>query len=70
MPLVELIAAIRAVAAGGTAFTNDQIREGQAGLVHLTDRERQIVGLVIAGRSNDEIALVMLTSRKTVECHL
>ena len=69
-PLEELIAAIRAVARGGSAFTNDQLREGQTGFVNLTERERAIVGLVIAGKSNDEIARLQATSRKTVEYHL
>lgn len=69
-PLPELIHAIRSVAAGGTAFTNEQIRNGQAGFVKLTDRERDIVRLVLAGRSNDEIAGELTTSRKTVEYHL
>jgi DNA-binding NarL/FixJ family response regulator len=69
-PLEELIAAIRAIAAGGTAFTTEQIREGQAGFVKLTDRERAIVRLVLGGRSNDEIAVELKTSRKTVEFHL
>ena len=69
-PLTELIAAIRSVAHGGSAFTNDQIREGQVGFVNLTERERDIVRLVIDGRSNDEIALHLKTSRKTVEYHL
>ena len=69
-PLEELIQAIRTVAAGGTAFTNEQIRDGQLGYVQLTDRERQIVRLVLDGRSNEEIATIVRTSRKTVEYHL
>ncbi len=69
-PLKELIAAIRSIADGGTAFSNEQIREGQGGFVKLTDRERDIVRLVLEGKSNDEIAVVLSTSRKTVEYHL
>jgi DNA-binding NarL/FixJ family response regulator len=69
-PLDELIAAIRTVAAGGTAFTNDQIREGRTGFVNLTEREREIVRLVLDGKSNEEIATIVGTSRKTVEYHL
>ena len=69
-PLHDLIAAIRVIAQGGTVFTTDQIREGQQGLVNLSEREREIVRLVIRGRSNDEIAVEMHTSRKTVEFHL
>lgn len=69
-PLPMLIQAIRSVAAGDTAFTNEQIRDGQAGFVTLTARERDIVRLVLDSRSNDEIALALSTSRKTVEYHL
>jgi DNA-binding NarL/FixJ family response regulator len=69
-PLDELIAAIRKIAAGGTAFSPDQLREARTGFVALNTRERQIIALVIEGRSNDEIAAELRTSRKTVEVHL
>lgn len=69
-PLEELIAAIRQIASGGTAFSPEQLREGRTGFVSLSPRERQIVALVIVGRSNDEIAAELHTSRKTVEVHL
>lgn len=69
-PLGELIAAIRAVASGGAAFTTEQIRDGQAGYVNLTTRERDIIRYVLAGKSNDEIAVLLKTARKTVEYHL
>lgn len=69
-PLEELIGAIRSIAAGGAAFTHDQIRDGQTGFVKLTERERDIVRLVLDGKSNDEIAMQLHTSRKTVEYHL
>lgn len=69
-PLEELIAAIRQIATGGSAFSPEQLREGRTGFVSLSPRERQIVALVIAGRSNDEIAAQLETSRKTVEVHL
>lgn len=69
-PLPELITAIRTVAQGRTAFTNEQIREGQAGFVSLTNREYEIVRGVLDGRSNDEIAVSLGTSRKTIEYHL
>lgn len=69
-PMPELVTAIRTVASGGTAFTTEQIRDGQAGFISLTARERQIVRLVLASRSNEEIAAELRTSRKTVEYHL
>jgi DNA-binding CsgD family transcriptional regulator len=46
------------------------MREGQSGFVNLTDREQEIVRLVIGSKSNDEIAAALGTSRKTVEYHL
>lgn len=33
-------------------------------------RERQVIGLVVARYSNDEIAVRLAVSRKTVEFHL
>jgi DNA-binding NarL/FixJ family response regulator len=69
-PLEELVAAIRQIATGGTAFSPEQLREARTGFVSLSSREREIVALVIAGRSNDEIAAQLGASRKTIEVHL
>ena len=69
-PLDELVGAIRRVAAGGSAFSAEQLREANAQFVRLTPRERQIVDLVLKGRSNEEIAGAIGSSRKTVEAHL
>jgi DNA-binding NarL/FixJ family response regulator len=69
-PLEDLLAAIRRVAAGGSAFTAEQLREANTQFVRLTPRERQIVDLVLKGRSNEEIAGAIGSSRKTVEAHL
>lgn len=44
--------------------------EGPTGLDLLTAAEAQVGRLVAAGRSNDEIALTLFVSRKTVEAHL
>jgi DNA-binding NarL/FixJ family response regulator len=68
-PLPDLVAAIRAVAVGGSAFTADQLRTAWRD-PRLTAREREIVGLVVDGRSNDEIAREIGTSRRAVEAHL
>lgn len=69
-PLPELIEAIRRVASGGSAFTADQLREGNTGYISLTAREREVLRLVIRGRSNEEIGAEIKASRKTVEAHL
>lgn len=69
-PLPELIEAIRRVASGGSAFTADQLREGNTGYISLTTREREVLRLVIRGRSNEEIGAEIKASRKTVEAHL
>jgi DNA-binding NarL/FixJ family response regulator len=60
------------VAAGGTAFDPAVIeRETTAGRWRpLSERERDIVRLVVEGRSNDEIGRELGIARKTVETHL
>ena len=69
-PIDELLAAIRWVAAGGAAFSAEQLRDSQTKLVRLTPRERSILRLILEGRSNEEIAAAIGTSHKTVEAHL
>jgi DNA-binding NarL/FixJ family response regulator len=69
-PTTDIAASIRRIAAGGTAFTADQLRASQAGAVSFTERERDVLRLVLASRSNDEIAMELGLSRKTVESHL
>jgi DNA-binding NarL/FixJ family response regulator len=66
-PLAALVDAIRAVANGGSVFTQEQL---QKGFVSLRPRERQIVQLAKDGLSNKEIAVRIGTSPKTVESHL
>jgi DNA-binding NarL/FixJ family response regulator len=68
--LAELINAIRVVAAGGSAFTAEQLRDGRSGFVILSLRERQILRLILKGRSNEEIGAELRVSHKTVEAHL
>jgi DNA-binding NarL/FixJ family response regulator len=69
-PLEDLVGAIRAVAAGGSAFTAEQLLDANTRSIRLSFRERQIVQLIVAGRSNEEIAGAIGSSRKTVEAHL
>ena len=69
-PMTDIAASIRRIAGGGTAFTADLLRASQAGVVNLTERERDVMRLVLASNSNDEIAVQLGLSRKTVESHL
>jgi DNA-binding NarL/FixJ family response regulator len=44
-------------------------RNGKVGEPHLTERERQVLQLVVEGKSNKEIALILEISPKTVSVH-
>ena len=67
-PIAELLDAIHRVAAGGLAFA---VRPA-AGLPgkRLSERELDVVRLVVDGRSNDEIGARLGIGPKTVESHL
>jgi DNA-binding NarL/FixJ family response regulator len=65
-PIADLVDAIRTAASGGLAFGIRPV--GSAAL--LTAREREVVALVIEGRSNDEIGGSLGITTKTVEAHL
>ena len=65
-PIAELVESIRKAAAGGLAFGVRPV--GHAPV--LTGREREVVVLVIEGRSNDEIGSALGITSKTVEAHL
>lgn len=69
-PAEEIVDAIRRVARGGTVFTAEQLRVGRSGFVALSSRERQILQLLLLGRSNHEIAAQIGAASKTVEAHL
>lgn len=64
-PTGELLDAIRRAAAGGLAFG---VRPG--GGVALSTREREVLGYVVDGASNDEIGARLGISSRTVESHL
>jgi DNA-binding NarL/FixJ family response regulator len=65
-PVRELVDAIVRAAAGGLAFG---VRPRQA-TDRLSARELEVVGLVVDGRSNDEIGAALGIGSKTVETHL
>jgi DNA-binding NarL/FixJ family response regulator len=65
-PIAELVEAIRRAASGGLAFGVRPI-----GLAPIfTAREREVVALVVEGRSNHEIGAALGITSKTVEAHL
>jgi len=64
-PTAELLDAIRRAASGGLAFG---VRPGNG--VTLSDREREVLRLVVNGASNDEIGARLGISSRTVESHL
>jgi DNA-binding NarL/FixJ family response regulator len=66
-PFPNLVSAIRKVAAGGMAYS---VRPAPGGSRRLSLRELEVVGLVVDGRSNDEIGAQLGISEKTVESHL
>ena len=68
--LEQVAEAIRTVSRGGLAFTVDQLRASQAPALDLSDRDRGIIEHIQTGKSNDEIAVAMGLSRKTVEASL
>lgn len=65
-PVPELVDAIRRAAAGGLAFGH----RPAAAAASLTPREREVVALVVDGRSNDEVGVALGITTKTVEGHL
>lgn len=69
-PLAEILDAIQTAAAGGTTFTSDDLRAARSGLRPPSERELEVIGLIVAGRSNEDIAAQLAIGPKTVESHL
>src|SRR4029079_10216790 len=65
---------LRRVAAGGTALDPEVVQQLLAapdpGLSRLTERERQILGLLAEGRSNPAIAADLHLAGRSVEKHV
>ncbi|MEU9474704.1 response regulator transcription factor [Streptomyces sp. NPDC048191] len=74
-----LAGAIRSVHAGhillqpevaGVLLSQEEANSGQSRGGSLTDREREVLGLIADGRSNREIARALVLSEKTVKTHV
>jgi DNA-binding NarL/FixJ family response regulator len=74
--VTELADAIRRVARGGSAFDPSLVaqllrrRRERNPLTELTDREREVLGMMAEGRSNQAIAARLVITLKTVETHV
>lgn len=70
-PSEELLAAIRRVAEGGSAFSAEQLLGvSRSGWAPLGARDRRLVELLLAGRTNKEMAAALGVSRQAVETRL
>jgi DNA-binding NarL/FixJ family response regulator len=73
--VAEFVDAVERVAAGGTAFDPAVVSSlvgGRRGVLldELTDREREVLGLIAEGRSNRAIAAQLSLSPRAVERHV
>lgn len=48
----------------------EQTVNAQEGIVDLTDREIEVLGLILEGKSSKEAAEILCCSKRTVDCHL
>lgn len=67
--LSEIVAAVRTVALGEMAFSAAALRHVRAALRRPSDREIEVLTLLVAGAANEEIAHQLYLSLKTVESH-
>jgi len=74
--LDQLADAIRRVAGGGTVVDTEIVRRlvgrrrERSSLERLTEREREVLGLMAEGRSNKAISEQLVVSDRTVEAHV
>jgi len=74
--MTELADAIRRVARGGSAMDPSLVAQllrrqrERNPLIELTDREREVLGMMAEGRSNQAIAGRLVITLKTVETHV
>ena len=70
LDLADVLEAVRAVAAGGTAFSARALEAARLAPRPPSDRERTVMAGVAAGRTSDEIGHALAISGRTVESHL
>ena len=68
--VAEILDAVRTVAGGGTAFSAAMLRAIRSAPRRPSDREIEVLSLLCAGASNDEIGVRLGVTEKTVESHL
>jgi DNA-binding NarL/FixJ family response regulator len=74
----EVVRALREVAAGGSVLdpkvveglVNRRAREERSPLAHLTDREREVLGLMAEGKNNAGIARALFLTDRAIEKHI
>jgi DNA-binding NarL/FixJ family response regulator len=69
-PLGDIIAAIRTVAGGGTAYAARHLRGARGAPRMPSSRELQVISMVALGSSNAEIGAALGIDERTVESHL
>ncbi len=70
-PSEDVLAAIRTVAEGGTAFSAEQLLAvSRSGWTPLGARDRRLIELLLAGQTNKEMAAALGVSRQAVETRL
>jgi DNA-binding NarL/FixJ family response regulator len=68
--LDAILAAVRTVAAGGTVYTAAALHLSRTARRRPSDRELEVIDLVIGGSTNAEVATALGLSERTVESHL
>ncbi len=70
-PLDELYGKLPLILRGGRYVAEPfmELMEASQGMAQLTDRERQTLNMIVAGKSNREIAELLSISPKTVDKH-
>lgn len=69
-PVSEIVRAVRRAATGGMTFDVGAIQAARGSNRPPSEREIRVIGLVAAGRSNEEMAFELGISVRTVESHL